>query len=191
MRLLLEIAAGLAAAGVSYCLTMRCGTPAPQDAGPARLAPQDHRRVAEFPINGLAVEGRATRSAGPATGAALSVEQQVSLKTLRNEIINDTAADMRQRGQDILPCLRGTHLAGAEKLRFSVDVVSSPTEATTGSWHFVEVADGEPLPESFATCAEHAFGGGRRVVAPSDAAFPAYRGSVPILYEIPAPSSAE
>ena len=109
--------------------------------------------------------------------------------TLRNEVIRASSEDMHGRGVSVMKCLEGTRLAGDEKIRFAVDVVSSPQEATIRQWRFVEIADGEPLPESFAACAARAFGGGQHLVPPKDFAFPSYSGELLILYTIPATSS--
>jgi hypothetical protein len=98
-----------------------------------------------------------------------------------------TFSPVWRRGEDVMKCLECVHLAGAEKIRLSVDVVSTPGEATTGRWRFVEIADGEPLPESFASCAARALGGGQHLVPPKDFHFPEYRGDPSVLYTIPAP----
>ncbi len=94
---------------------------------------------------------------------------------------------MQRRGADVMRCLADVELAGVEKLRFSVDVVSTAHEATTGRWRFVEIVDGEPLPVSFAACAARALGGGQRVVPPKGLQFPSYRGDLEMVYTIPAP----
>ena len=108
--------------------------------------------------------------------------------TLRNEAIRVSSEDMHRRGMSVLGCLEGLTFAGAEKLRFAAEVVSTPTEATIQRWRFVEVAEGEPLPESFAACASRAFGGGQHLVAAKGFPFPEYTGDVQILYTIPAPA---
>ena len=115
------------------------------------------------------------------------MEERLAIVTLRNELISAASADMQRRGEDVARCLADVELAGVEKLRFSVDVTSSPHEATVGQWRFVEIVDGEPLPLSFPSCASHALGGGQHLAPPQGYEFPDYRGDLEILYTIPAP----
>lgn len=110
-----------------------------------------------------------------------------ALSTLRNEALVTSAADMGTRGADLRRCLEGVQLAGTQKLRLAVDVDASPGEATVGRWRFVEIVDGEPLPATFAACAETTLGGGQHLVAPPDQPFPTYRGELSFVYTIPAP----
>jgi hypothetical protein len=200
MKLFVDVLAGVAACGVAYYLASsqfnenevtpdvhrnphvrNPHVPDGNDAGPpvSAVPPEENRAASARP----SVNADEVSDAGP------SAEQEFSMNMLRNAVITATAKDMYQRGEDILKCLDGVQLAGAEKIWFSVDIVSKPDEATIGRWRFVEVADGEPLPDSFASCAARAFGGGQHLVPPKDIHFPQYRGDLSILYTIPAPSA--
>ena len=110
---------------------------------------------------------------------------------LRNAAIVESSRSMHDRDQDIVACFEGARPAGAEKLRFAVDVTSTPMEATLGRWRFVEVVEGEPVPATFAACAARALGDGQQLVPKPGFPFPDYRGELSILYTIPAPPSPE
>jgi hypothetical protein len=192
MKFYLDLLAGAAACGVAYCLTR-------PESPRSNLHPVARSESEVFLRRGQPVATSEIRSSHQAATAAeqapisndvdagMSIEQPFLMDTLRNEVITKTSEDMHRRGKNVMNCLDGVHLAGTEKLRFSVEVVSTPVEATTGEWRFVEIVDGEPLPESFASCAASAFGGGQHVVAPKDLHFPQYTGELPFLYTIPAP----
>lgn len=192
MKILVEIFAGLIACGSAYYLAL------PRSTDQEMEAPSVARRnvgvgperphVPEAPPPIREAVGAPPPTPGGGVDAGPSREQESAMTMLRNEVIVATSKDMHQRGEDVLKCLDGAQLAGAQKLRFSIDVVSTPFEATTGRWRFVEIADGEPLPDSFASCAARAFGGGQHLVPPKDFHFPDYRGDLLILYTIPAPS---
>jgi hypothetical protein len=201
VKLLAEVLAGLVACGAAYYLARPDGpdTASRRDqtnVGRSIAAPEPTRvdhpdvrtaagsfSVAERPP---AIETPPTRIVR-AADAHSSAEEQRAMATLRNEVIVAVSADMQRRGADVMSCLADVELAGVEKLRFSVDVVSTANEATTGQWRFVEIVDGEPLAVSFGACAARALGGGQRVVPPKDFRFPSYRGDLEILYTIPAP----
>lgn len=185
MKLLVELLAGVAACGVVYYLARdpaRVVAPSPNTEldAPKGTAPSEHSPppVSRPPLIPLPREAAATPNA----------IADHELAPLRNEVITAAMADMRRRGEDVIACLGGAQLAGAEKLRFVIEVSSSAHEAATGQWRFVEIVDGEPLPSSFGTCAAHAFGGGYRVVPPPGQQFPSYRGELSVVYTIPAPS---
>jgi len=108
------------------------------------------------------------------------------MNLLRNEVIRASAEDMGRRGVSVMSCLDGVRLAGTEKIRFAVKVASTADQASTGEWRFVEIAEGEPLPESFAACATRAFGAVQHVAPPSGEQFPDYHGELMMLYTIPA-----
>lgn len=106
---------------------------------------------------------------------------------LRSEIARVAVEDMGRRGKDVMACLAGVTLADALTLRFAVDVDATAEQAHLGSWRFVEIVSGEPLPDSFAPCAAEAFGAGQRVAPPPGFRFPAYRGEIAIVYRVPPP----
>lgn len=187
MKLLVEMAAGLAACGAAYYLARPDGAVSAPTAPPRATELVDPRSetVVTLPRPGPIDTPRLHAISTP--DARPSGEQQRAMMTLRNEVIVAASADMQRRGQDVMACLEGVELAGVEKLRFSVHVTSSAHEATTGQWQFVEIADGEPLPPPFAACAARALGGGQHLVPPKGHAFPEYSGDLEILYTIPAP----
>ncbi len=187
MKLLVEVLAGLAACAAAYYV-------ARPDPSSSVNEPEPHAAVAaEGPASPVAVSSSPRRLDPPrvhvlsSVDAGPSVEEQQALITLRNEVISAASADMQRRGANVTNCLAGAELAVVEKLRFSVHVASSAHEGTTGQWHFVEIVDGEPLPDSFAACAARALGGGQHLVPPKGHAFPEYSGDLEIIYTIPAP----
>jgi hypothetical protein len=194
MKLAIDVLAGVAACGGAYYLALpyftedEVTTVVRSNPGVPKVN-QERLPVPEAPAPNRAAITAPRLRAGERMDAGLSMEQQSSMNMLRNGVIHATAEDMHRRGEDVMTCLDGVRLAGAEKIRFSVDVVSTPNEATTGRWRFVEIADGEPLPASFASCAARAMGGGQHFVPPKDFHFPEYQGDLLILYTIPAPSA--
>lgn len=189
MRAVAEIVVGALAGSVAYWLALPREpiqtTVANTSSKPAladnRVSVSAMRRAAEREV-------RVISTVTPSTAReAMSVADERALTVLRNELIRATAEDMHRRGQDVLQCVGETSFAGAEKLRFSVVVDSTPAIAKSGRWKLVEIVDGEPLPESFAECATHAFGNGVTVAAASDQPFPNYHGELAMLYVIPAP----
>lgn len=189
-RLLVDLVVGAAAGGIAYFVAL----PKPETALEARRA--EAQVVNEGDGHGRD-RAKATRSpviaprAAPAevADAGVSIEERRSMLNLRNEAIRVSSEDMHRRGVSVLGCVDGVVFAGAEKLRFAAEVVSTPMEATIERWRFLEVAEGEPLPASFAECAARAFGGGQHLVAAKDFPFPDFTGEVQILYTIPAPAS--
>ncbi|HEX2691777.1 MAG TPA: hypothetical protein VHN14_34440 [Kofleriaceae bacterium] len=194
MKFVIDALAGVTMYGVAYYLARPYFT---ETQAPPVVwhpsAPNDDHPLASSALSRTraAIAGPWMRAGdgmpGEAMDAGPSAEQQSSMNTLRNEVIRTTAEDMHRRDEDVMACLDGTHLADVEKIRFSVEVVSTPDEATTGRWRLVEIVDGEPLPDSFASCAARAFGGGQHLVPPKGLHFPQYRGELSILYTIPAP----
>lgn len=188
MRLLGELAAGLVACAITYYLARP--SVGPQGAAPAVSHTADHRN--ERPQSGRIADGGPP--AQPVTVArneqpdrAPSPEQERAMTMLRNAAIAESSRDMQSRGQSVVACVGDAQPAGTEKLRFAVEVTSTPTEATLGAWRFIEVADGEPVPPSFAECAARALGGGQHLVPPAGFRFPDYRGELSFLYTIDPP----
>jgi hypothetical protein len=180
MKLLTEVLAGAAACGIAYYVALPNAATAQQTRTVPRAAQPQHDQAVP-----------SARSANTATVASPAVtepslEQQNAMATLRNEVSVESSRDMQARGQSVVACLAGIQFAGAEKLRFSVAVASMRDKATIEGWQFVEVAEGEPVPESFASCASNALGKGQRLAPPKDLHFPDYRGGLSILYTIPA-----
>jgi hypothetical protein len=192
-KLLIDLGVGAAAGGVAYVLALP-GPEAAQMAGARDTSvAHDPGEGERHPVN-REPPGRSPTISPPAAPATIvdageSIEERRSMLTLRNEVIRVSSEDMHRRGASVLACVAGLSFAAPEKIRFAVDVVSTPQEATIRQWRFVEIADGEPLPESFAACAVRAFGGGQRLVPPKDFSFPSYIGELLILYTIPASSS--
>ena len=187
MKLAAELLAGVVACGVAYVVARP---------GDDRVQQSAHRDAT--PTASFGSEAPAERSPPPASHVAhtravatasrdASVEDERAMMTLRNELVVATSADMQRRGEDVVKCLGDIELAGVQKLRFAVDIESTAHEAVAGSWRFVEVVDGEPLPASFEHCAARALGGGYRLTPPTGFEFPRYRGRIDILYTIPAP----
>jgi hypothetical protein len=193
MRMTFDVLVGAVACGAAYYLAL----PGPVVTGEAvaaqrQSAASDRQAGFSEPV----APARTTPTSVPAAPLEAvddraKVEQRFAISMLRNEIIGKVAEDMHRRGDSVVKCLAGVRLAGAERLRFSVTVVSTALEATTGRWRFVEIAEGEPLPESFAACAERAFGGDQHVAAPNDVHFPDYRGDLVFLYTLPASDGDE
>lgn len=201
MRLAADVAAGVVAAGVAYWVASGI-LPEPSAArvaqGPSsNLGERGH--APDAPSRGGA-DRAAVRTVAPARTARpdaqptdppedlRAIQRGASMDLLRNEVIRASAEDMGRRHVSVTRCLEGVRLAGAEKIRFVVDVDSTSDQAAIGAWRFVEIADGEPLPEAFAACAARAFGAGQRVVPPPGAHFPDYHGELAMLYTIPAPA---
>jgi hypothetical protein len=191
MKLVIELLAGVAAGMGAFYLAR------PEHAAP-KVDPPVRPRVeatgarpraldVPAPVRDAAVTPPAPTRVSVDGGP--SIAQRSAMTMLRNEVIVASAKDMHLRGADVLSCLEGVQLAGAQKLRFSVEVVSTPLEATTGRWRFVEIAEGEPLPDSFGPCAARALGSGQRLVPPEGFRFPEYSGELEILYTIPAPAA--
>jgi len=188
MKIAFDVLLGVAACGVAYLLAL-----------PERAATSDGESVRATPDPG----GRSPRVPAPSMSARvpppgtlagseegstadLSPEQKFSVSMLRNEIVSAVAEDMHRRGESVMSCLAGMRLADTERVRLAVNVVSTSLEAVTAQWRFVEIAEGEPLPDSFGSCAEHAFGGNQHIVAPAGFHFPDYHGQLLFLYTIPA-----
>lgn len=197
MKILAEVLVGVAACGVAYYLARPDPPDRVRDSTRSDTATRDSRRPSSIDARGTSGMGSpASRTfsvprarAKETLDAVPSAEQQHAMATLRNALISATSADMHRRGEDVTSCLAGVELAGTQKLRFSVDVVSTAREAIAGPWRFVEIVDGELLPDSFGACAARALGGGQRLVPPDGFEFPEYRGALPILYTISAPRS--
>jgi hypothetical protein len=189
MKLLVEVLAGVAACGAVYYFA--------RPSSPERPAETTRRDAALVESSSSSVQLSPSRRAVEAThirassaaDTPTSPADEAAMATLRNALIVATSADMQRRGEDVVKCLADVKLSGVQKLRFSVDIVSTPRDATAGQWQFVEIIDGEPLPASFAACAARALGGGQHLVPPQDLRFPEYRGELEIVYTIPAPSS--
>jgi hypothetical protein len=192
-----DFVAGVAAAGVSYGVASAIlAEPVPIRAPPdrslerrAQVRDDSPRGPAERVAVSKLAPARAARPGAQATDTPESQEsfkERASMNLLRNEVIRAYTEDMGRRGVSVVSCLDGVRLAGTEKIRFAVTVASSASQASTGEWRFVEIAEGEPLPESFAACATRAFGAGQRVAPPSGEQFPDYRGELMMLFTIPA-----
>lgn len=181
MKLLVELLAGVGVCGVVYYVARDKSRDTPSAA--AEHEPQHASALIEGPSTPPA----STRSRHYDLAATPNAVNARDLAALRNEVIIAAVTDMHRRGEDIMTCLGDATFSGAEKLRFAVDVSASAHEATVGQWRFVEIVDGEPLPSTFAPCADHAFGGGHRVVPPKGLAFPAYSGELSVVYTVPAP----
>lgn len=203
MRLVMDLVVGVAAAGVAYWgASAVLSEPPSARVAQGRSSTLDERAHAPAGSPRGGADSAAVRIAAPVRAVQpnaqpteapedlRAVQQRASMNLLRNEAIRASTEDMAHRHVSIMGCLDGVRLAGAEKIRFAVDVESTSDEATTGAWRFVEVADGEPLPGSFAACAARAFGVGQRVVPPPGQQFPDYHGDLVMLYTIPA-SDAE
>jgi hypothetical protein len=199
VRLVAELMVGAATAGVAYWLASAVlSEPAPDRVAQGR-SPDDrthapagsrHSRADRAEVR-LPAPARAARPDAQTTEAPEDLQafkQRASMNLLRNELIRASAEDMGRRGVRVMSCLDGVRLAGTEKIRFAVDVEATADQATTGAWRFVEIAEGEPLPGSFAACATRAFGTGQRFAPPPGEQFPDYHGELMMLYTIPAPA---
>jgi hypothetical protein len=197
VRLVADLVAGVAAAGVAYWVASAILSE-PTRARVAQRRSLDERAHA---LAGSPRDRAAVRMPTPARAAGLdrtdarttdapedprALKQRASMNLLRNQVIVASAENMGRRGVSVMSCLDGVHLSGAEKIRFAVEVESTANQATTGQWRFVEIAEGEPLPDSFAACAMRAFGTGQRIAPPPGEQFPDYRGELMMLYTIPA-----
>jgi hypothetical protein len=186
MRLAAELAAGLVAGGIAYYLA-RPDTSAPE-AVPRSVQPAADRRD-EQPRRDRADRAALVPPAAVAHSELTpSPEQDRAMTMLRNAAIMESARGMHSRGEDLAACFDGARPAGAEKLRFAVEVASIPAQATLGRWRFVEVADGEPVPASFAACAERVLGAGQQLVPPAGFRFPDYHGELSFVFTVPAPA---
>lgn len=187
MRLVAELAAGAAACAVAFYLARPDIGPRESD---TRAMQRTSDRRGERPrTDGAAPSRPSTVSRSEPSDAAPSLELDSAMTMLRSAAIVETARDMQSRGQDVVACLDGARPVGVQKLRFAVEVASTAAEATLGRWRFVEVADGEPVPPSFAECAARALGGGQRLVPQAGFRFPDHRGELSIVYTIPAPAA--
>jgi hypothetical protein len=188
MKIVFDVLAGMAACGVACFLAL----PDPattSDDGNVRTMPEPGGRSPRLLAPSMPVRGSSAGTlAGSEDGstAGLTPEQKFSVSMLRNEIVSAVAEDMHRRGESVMNCLAGMRLADTERVRLAVNVVSAALEAVTAQWRFVEIAEGEPLPDSFGSCAEHALGGNQHIVAPAGFHFPDYHGQLLFLYTIPA-----
>jgi hypothetical protein len=194
MRLVAELAAGAAACGVAYYLALPADRPRP--AVPPAVSRGVPSAGSADPRDEQWRPDRAAYRGGPArpvtvpgerAEAAPSLEHERAMANLRNAANGATARDMYLRGESVVACFGGDRPVGVQKLRFAVEVASTPTDAALGRWRFVEVVEGEPVPPGFPACAERAFGGGQRLVPPAGLQFPDHRGELSIVYTIPAP----
>jgi len=198
MRLVIDVLAGATAGVLTFYLVSPEPEPAPQPtAGSAELTDSSLARNGDGRghAEGLQRETRArafmyhTEGRTPESNPrSQSFGERLRLQSLRNEVIKASSEYGSRRGDSVLDCLGGVELMGTQKLRFSVEIESTLTEATIVRWQFVEVIDGQPLPNEFSSCAERALGGDLRIVPPAGADFPDYRGTLDIVYVIPAPS---
>ena len=128
----------------------------------------------------------APASPSASTRPAPSSEDARALQ-LRNRVTDEIGRDQQRRGVSVMDCLADVELAGDQKLRFAVRVTSQPAEALVEGWRFVEIVDGQALPEPFAACASAVVRPGLRVVGDPHAPFPAFEGELDILYRVPSP----
>jgi hypothetical protein len=143
------------------------------------------------PRSTTAGEGRAKRPPSmviPPRTVESDPAARIANHALRNAIDAATLEDMFHREARIEDCLDPALRAGAEKLRFTADVVSSEASVTVGTWRLVEAGDGAALTEDAIECAERAIGGDLVVTAPDGQTFPTYAGTFSFTYRIPAPS---
>ncbi len=190
MKLLAELTAGVAAFGIAWFLARPHPQPATASpsvtivgAGSAQAATPRADASLLAPTN-AAVHVVATTDASGGNGVEAE-PNRIEMDTLRNAVL---AASGHPNG--VMDCLRGVELASAMRLRFAIEVDATAHDATTGAWRFVEVVDGQQLPDTFAACAERAMGGNLRVAAPPGLTFPAFRGELTTLYRTPEPSPA-
>jgi hypothetical protein len=123
----------------------------------------------------------------PETDIGADDDEPPSFDVLRNRILDETGRAMQRRGVSVMDCLAGVDLASAQKIRFAVHVRATPTEAIVGSWRFVEIADGQALPDAFPECAAAALGTVGLIVSDTDSQFPRYDGDIFAIYRIEAP----
>ncbi len=146
------------------------------DGAPAPLSP--HSRATKLLSHAPSAPGDALLN------SVVDIVARNEMSTLYNAVL---AVSGHPNG--VMECLRGVELASAMRLRFAVDVEATPHLATTGAWRFVEIVDGQQLPEAFAACAARALGGNLRVTPPSGSTFPTFRGELTTLYRTPEPPS--
>lgn len=134
MRLAAELLAGAAACWIAYYF-------ARPDVAPRSPPPSTMRRAADArdeqqrPDSVAEHAAQAPSAAVPRSehaDARPSLEQESAMTMLRNAAIVESSRSMHDRDQDIVACFEGARPAGAEKLRFAVEVTSTPAEATLG-----------------------------------------------------------
>lgn len=125
-----------------------------------------------------------TTLAGNSQQTPAEAAERVAHTQLRERVINETGLAMQRRGVSVIDCLSDIEIAVEQRIRFVVQVHSSPTEATVGQWRFAEIVDGQQLPSSFPACAERALGGGMGVVPEGEQRFPSYEGEIATTYRI-------
>jgi hypothetical protein len=115
-----------------------------------------------------------------------SSSDRIELNELHNSILSETGREMQFRHASVLDCINGVDLASTQKIRLAVHVVSTGKEARFDRWRFVEIVDGQELPDSFPGCVESALGGGGLVIPRPGATFPVYDGEISTVYRIQA-----
>lgn len=123
----------------------------------------------------------------PGSGAGANADEPLAFHALRNRVLDETGRAMQRREVSVMDCLAGVELVGAQKIRFAAHVRSTPAEAIVGPWRFLEVADGQALPDAFPECAESALGTVGRINPGAEGQFPRYEGEISTVYRIEAP----
>jgi hypothetical protein len=193
-----RVLCGIAAGSVSFWIVVRVFMPAESIHSNARTASTiAHRDVRSSRTIDPGVGGSASapRPAPMDNGARdvgsephSSSSDDMEQSELRNSILVATGRDMRLRHASVLDCLNGVELAGTQKIRLAVYVVSTANEAKFERWSFVEIVDGQELPGSFPGCVETALGGGGHVIPRPGTKFPVYDGKISMVYRIEAPN---
>lgn len=196
MKLAIEIALGMVAFSAAFLLGRPEEHVAPSGGTTARNDPtsvtvQASSRSQQPPGDRAWRHAPAPAPAPPPKNSAAprgdEIVEMRALKVLRNAAIEAVAEDMHRRHTDLMHCLADADLAGANKLRLAASVVAAPEQAAISRWRFVEVAEGEPMPASFAACAAEALGGDQQLTPPEGTQFPSYAGDLEIIYTVPAP----
>ena len=122
---------------------------------------------------------------GSDSGLPRELAVSSALGDLRNSVVMAASEDMGRRHADIRTCLANTEIGGTVKLKFAVKVRASPEEAEVSSWRFVEIVDGEALPQEFGSCAEREFGGPHKLRSEGGMPFPDMDGDLEVIYFLP------
>lgn len=195
MRVIGDVLAGIAAGAVTLLVALHVTAPESRVNAVAPAASVDERRPVgslQTPSAGSSRRSERWSFSVPViqmrgADADASTGEPSSFTALRNHLVDETGRAMHRRGVSVMDCLAGVELVGAQKIRFAAQIVSTPTEAIVGPWRFVEIVDGQVLPDAFPACAESALGTVGRITPEAGIQFPRYEGDIATVYRIEAP----
>jgi hypothetical protein len=186
LELGLAIAAGLIAYRATSCLR------GDDRAGPgATASPQVARSQVSSNSSGSVAlsappmpRSGAVVSSQSSAGSAMSPQQIHEENILRNSVIVAASESMSKRNVALEECFGDTPIVDTLKLRFSVDVSSTPDRGVTRAWRFDQIVEGQELPPTFGACASETLGRDQRFLPPAGSRLPTFDGELSIVYTL-------